>query len=161
MTNIKSAPSLAAGLCAAAGTYWVCMQLSLRGLTAVPTSRNARAIDVLVSTPDGAHTASLQVKTAQTMVKFWPTPASRHIIPSDSFWYVFLRWDKARRDFEAFLVSSYDVKHGVEIEEERLRQRNAQPFPAWNLRDAPASPEELRQAWDTWSPDGVARRSLI
>jgi len=44
-----------------AGVYFVCYQLAMRGLTALPTIRSAKGIDVPVSSADGRRLATLQV----------------------------------------------------------------------------------------------------
>ncbi len=45
------------------GLYFVCYHLSLLGWNAMPTSRNARGIDILAYNGDCTKTISLQVKT--------------------------------------------------------------------------------------------------
>jgi hypothetical protein len=46
-----------------AGLYYVAYRLSLLGWNAMPTSRNARGIDVIAYSRDGTRYAGLQVKT--------------------------------------------------------------------------------------------------
>jgi hypothetical protein len=53
------------------GMYYVCYRLSLRGWNAMPTSRNARGIDVVIYSQDGKTTHTIQVKT---LSKFLPVP---------------------------------------------------------------------------------------
>ena len=45
------------------GLYFVCYHLSRRGWNAIPTSRNARGVDILAYNADCTQTISLQVKT--------------------------------------------------------------------------------------------------
>lgn len=45
------------------GLYYVCYQLSKRGWNVLPTSRNARGVDVVVYSQEGARTHTIQVKT--------------------------------------------------------------------------------------------------
>lgn len=45
------------------GLYFVCYHLSLLGWNAMPTSRNAKGIDILAYNGDCTRTISLQVKT--------------------------------------------------------------------------------------------------
>ncbi|PYB68275.1 hypothetical protein DMB44_04845 [Thermoplasma sp. Kam2015] len=44
------------------GLYYVCYQLSKRGWNAMPTSRNARGIDVLIYNREGTKMHTIQVK---------------------------------------------------------------------------------------------------
>ena len=44
------------------GLYFVCFQLSRRGWNVMPTSRNARGIDVIGYSQDGKRTVTIQVK---------------------------------------------------------------------------------------------------
>lgn len=45
------------------GEYFVCAELSGRGVVAVPAPKNNPEIDVLATTPDGLRFANIQVKT--------------------------------------------------------------------------------------------------
>jgi hypothetical protein len=45
------------------GLYFVCYRLSLHGWNAMPTSRNARGIDIIAYNTDCTKTISFQVKT--------------------------------------------------------------------------------------------------
>ncbi|MGB9748214.1 MAG: hypothetical protein ACPLXM_14905 [Bacteroidales bacterium] len=46
-----------------AGLYYVCYQLSKRGWNAMPTSRNARGIDIVIYSRDGTKFHTIQVKS--------------------------------------------------------------------------------------------------
>jgi hypothetical protein len=154
------APKLAASLSGASGVYWVCMQLSLRGLLAMPTIRNTAGIDVLVSTASGV-SADLQVKTAQRTVGFWPTQAPDQIVVSPHVFFVFVRWRDEQRSFEGFLVPSGDVRERVLEHAARKEARGLKPFHSWRLPADVAAQNKLSDAWETWSPDGVARGCLL
>jgi hypothetical protein len=45
------------------GLYWVCYHLSRLGWNAMPTSRNARGVDIIAYDRNCSHTVSIQVKT--------------------------------------------------------------------------------------------------
>lgn len=45
------------------GEYFVCAELSSRGIVAVPAPKNNPEIDVIATTPDGSRFANIQVKT--------------------------------------------------------------------------------------------------
>lgn len=46
-----------------AGMYYACYQLSLLGWNVMPTSRNAKGIDIIAYSPDGKKFTGIQVKT--------------------------------------------------------------------------------------------------
>lgn len=46
-----------------AGLYYVCYELSRRGWNAMPTSRNARGVDVVIYDQKGSNSHTIQVKT--------------------------------------------------------------------------------------------------
>ena len=46
-----------------AGLYYVCYELSKRGWNAMPTSRNARGVDVVIYNQKGSNSHTIQVKT--------------------------------------------------------------------------------------------------
>ena len=45
------------------GVFYIAMELSRRGFVAIPTIRNVKSIDLLVTNDTGTRTISLQVKT--------------------------------------------------------------------------------------------------
>jgi len=45
------------------GLYWTCYRLSLMGWNAMPTTRNARGVDVIAYDHDCSRKVSIQVKT--------------------------------------------------------------------------------------------------
>jgi hypothetical protein len=45
------------------GLYYVCYQLSLFGWNVMPTSRNAKGVDILIFSQDASRKFSIQVKT--------------------------------------------------------------------------------------------------
>ncbi|BCU68157.1 hypothetical protein HS7_15940 [Sulfolobales archaeon HS-7] len=45
-----------------AGLYYVCYELSKRGWNAMPTSRNARGVDVVIYNQKGSNSHTIQVK---------------------------------------------------------------------------------------------------
>jgi hypothetical protein len=135
------------------------MELTLRGLIAIPTTRNSKGIDVLVSTDDGSATASLQVKTSQSRVAFWPMPDPATIPASGDLWFVFLRWLAKDSRFETFMASAASVKERVQTTLDRDLGRGLKHFPVWYLPKE--NPDEYAAAWESWSPDGEKRTRLI
>jgi hypothetical protein len=135
------------------------MELSLRGLIAIPTTRNTAGIDVLVSMADGTASASIQVKTSQSRVSFWPAPHPRSISESTDVWFVFLRWIAQEEHFEAFMETAGSVRALVQSTLDRDLERGVKEFPVW--RPAKGDLSRLRKTWDEWSPDGIVRTRLI
>src|ERR1051325_2022596 len=45
------------------GLFYTCYELCKRGWNAMPTSRNARGIDILIYSQDGARKHSIQIKS--------------------------------------------------------------------------------------------------
>lgn len=56
------------------GLYYVCYRLSLRGWNVMPTSRNARGIDIIAYSQDGSRFLAVQVKA---LSKRNPVPLGR------------------------------------------------------------------------------------
>jgi hypothetical protein len=67
------------------GMYYVCYRLSLRGWNVMPTSRNARGIDVLIYSQDGSITHTIQVKT---LSNFIPVPLGRTLAHLTAHWVI-------------------------------------------------------------------------
>lgn len=67
------------------GMYYVCYRLSLLGWNAMPTSRNARGIDVLIYSQDGTTTHTIQVKT---LSKFLPVPLGPKLSHLTAHWVI-------------------------------------------------------------------------
>ena len=53
-----------------AGVYFVASRLAAKGFHAAPTFGNAPNVDILVGLPDGASTASIQVKTTWDALRY-------------------------------------------------------------------------------------------
>ncbi len=110
-------------LVGAAGVYHVAAELSLRGLIALATIRNARGIDIVVVNPAGSWHANVQVKTSQDKVAFWPiSPKYREFSGSDNY-YVFVRYLAKNARFEVFLETADQV-----IKDQRCRLRSCRVF---------------------------------
>lgn len=93
------------------GQFYVCYELSRRGLNAVPTSRNTKAVDVIVGTADFSKHKTIQVKTTSanmgTQVGKTTTEVEREETIKKTkiadFW-VFVNLDKKQR-YEAVEVA--------------------------------------------------------
>jgi len=135
-------------LIGAAGVHFVVSELSLRGLVALPTTRNTAGIDVLVSEPDGSALAALQVKTSLEPWKvhgdpYWPTTSPGKCLKGPRSFYVFVRRLPKEGKFEAFLESGNEVA-------EHVKQWKIAPLYYWALDSA--REKKCRNRWHTWRP---------
>ena len=60
MTHSKKTPTQITGNI---GLYYICYQLSKLGWNVLPTSRNARGVDIIIYSQDGKRKHTVQVKT--------------------------------------------------------------------------------------------------
>ena len=135
-------------LIGAAGVHFVVSELSLRGLIALPTTRNTVGIDVVVVSLDGSLHANLQVKASKNKVTFWPVGKSYEKIRGRHNFYVFTRYLKKESRFETFLESADQVTKTVKARRELSRSRGyAEWAPCWFLPKDEASRERVRRQW--------------
>ncbi len=114
-----------------AGVHWVIAQLTLRGLTALPTSRNQKGPDIVVTGPSGDTAALLSVKTRRnTSDKFWIVGDEKtgNVWGGPLCWYVFVRvTDKGRPGdpvFEALTAPADEVRRFATADrEEQVRRK--------------------------------------
>jgi len=131
-----------------AGVHYVVSELSRRGLIAMPTIRNTAGIDILVAEPDGSSQAVLQVKTAgrkkiqQEGRQWWPMSRPDKCLKGPNAFYVFVRYDKDKGKFEAFLEASTIVVTQVEDDN----------FPSWGLPKSAKEQNRLVKQWQVWRP---------
>ncbi len=133
-----------------AGVFHVASELSMRGLIALPTIKNTRGIDILVTDPEtGAH-AILQVKTSQDCVSFWPTSKPENCPAGRDTFFVFVRRLVGCHRFEAFVVRASRVVDDVRRVVSGQKARGRSVFPCWYLPKDEAN--ALRSAWSDWRP---------
>ena len=99
-----------------AGVHFVVSELSLRNLIALPTIRNTAGVDVLVASEDGSWHASIQVKTWQRKVTFWPVGRGYERWTGENKFYVFLRFLPKESHCEAFLESANRICEDVKCD---------------------------------------------
>jgi hypothetical protein len=135
-------------LVGAAGVHYVASQLSLRGLIALPTIRNAPGIDLVAVTPVGSWHANVQVKTSQYKVSFWPIGQKFREYRGPHNYYVFARWIPAESRFEAFLETADRVIEDTSLAMEASRKKgNKEWSPCWPLPKDSSLVERLRRQW--------------
>jgi len=109
----KRAPQIVAN----AGLFFTCYQLSRLGWNAMPTSRNARGIDVVCFSMDGCRTHTFQVKS---LSKRSPVPLGKDLDKMmGNFWIVVANIASGRPECYVLLPSEVramahkGVKNGV------------------------------------------------
>ncbi len=139
-------------LVGATGVHHVCSLLSMRGLIAMPTIRNAKGIDILVTDPATTASASIQVKTSLKNVKYWPTAKPEKLLQGDNFFYVFVRYLPKQNTFQAFIETSRKVVNAVKRNIEDQGRRGRGTFPFWGLPQDENQRRQLEERWANWRP---------
>jgi hypothetical protein len=119
-------------LIGSAGVHYVCAELNMNGMIALPTVRNTKGMDVIVLTEDGDFLANVQVKTSSKKVSFWPISKNYKDWNGNNNYYVFVRYYDEK--FEAFFESSDNVISQVHVKREQAKKRGAKEWaPCWYL----------------------------
>lgn len=78
-----------------AGEFFVAAELTRRGYVASLTSKNTKAIDILVSNKDGSKSVAIQVKTSNSKkIDKWMMTESSEKTFSDNLFYVFVNMNE-------------------------------------------------------------------
>jgi hypothetical protein len=140
-----------------AGVHFVAMELSRRGLIALPTTRNTSAYDILAMNVEGTHHANVQVKASGTRVSFFPMPAPEKVRTGRHDYYVLVRWLEREQRYEAFLLRGREAK--VEVEAS-LKKQNARvgttrkassSWPVIEISPYPKKALKWAKAWKEWT----------
>jgi hypothetical protein len=129
------------------GLYAVCYELSKRGWNVMPTSRNAKGIDVLGYDQKSAVKIAVQVKslTGKHAVGFGTDPALCSLIAD----YVIIARGVRGGTPEYFVARTEDVRPLVHTQEKNGKRS------CWL---EPRDYEQFRDKWETvgdgWGPDG-------
>lgn len=109
MPKVRSVESLANQVVGNIGLYYVCYRLSKRGWNVMPTSRNARGIDVLIYSQDASRTHTVQVKA---LSKTAPVPLGTNLDRLFGDFFVICR--NAITDApECFVLLPQEVREGA------------------------------------------------
>jgi len=150
-------PTRDTSLIGAAGVHYVVSELSLRGLIALPTTRNTAGVDVIVTNKAGTWHANIQVKSSRSRVGFWPigTKYSDWVAPNN--FYAFIRFNPQANSLEAFLVSSDEVARLVT--QSRIREKE-KGLKAWAPCFYPGEGgiERLKVQWDEFGKEYAAQK---
>jgi hypothetical protein len=135
-------------LIGAAGVHFVVSELSIRGHIALPTIRNTAGIDVVVVKSDGSSRANLQVKSSKSKVSFWPISENYEKLSGKDVYYVFVRYLKREKRFEAFLEPTDKVVIQARKNEEEERKRGCKKWaPVWFLPKDEKNLNRVKQQW--------------
>ena len=90
------------------GLYYACFKLSCLGWNVLPTSRNARGVDIIAYNHDGTHFFGIQVKA---LTKRDPVPIGTNLekIMGD-FWIVV---NNIANEPSAFILLPTEIREGV------------------------------------------------
>lgn len=119
-----------------AGLYYACYRLSLRGWNAMPTSRNARGVDVVAYGRQGTGFYSLQVKTLSRRSSVLLGKSVDQLM--GDFWIVINNVATAKPN--AFVLFPEEVQ--------RLASRGGQDGRTHWLRVTSYDRDKFREAWD-------------
>ncbi|MFH0982051.1 MAG: hypothetical protein V2A79_10975 [Planctomycetota bacterium] len=127
------------------GLFYVCYQLCLRGWNVMPTTRNARGIDVLVYSQDNSQKLSVQVKT---LSHHPAVPLGQHL---DNLFadFIVVCCNVATSTPECFLLTPAEVR--------RLAGRSGKEgrVSYW-LERRDYEQEKFRANWDRMGDPGMA-----
>jgi len=139
-------------LVGAAGVHHVASILAMRSLIAMPTIRNTAGVDILVTDPSTGASASLQVKTSQNEVSFWPTSMPHKCLRGKNCYYAFVRYLRKEKRFQVFLEDSEPVVEAITkiVNDQRRKERSI--FPCWHLPKDKTHQNALEAKWSSWRP---------
>ena len=118
------------------GLYWTCYRLSLLGWNAMPTSRNAKGVDIIAYNHDYSRMISIQVKTLSKRDAV-PLGTSLDRIMGD-FWVVV---NNVIKSPEAYVLLASEVREFANRNEKDSR------ISFW-LEPPSYCVDKFREAWD-------------
>jgi len=152
MPSTKHRPSTA--LIGAAGVHHVASELSLRGLIALPTTRNSPGIDLVVTNLAGTWHANIQVKTSTNKVTFWPIGEKYKDFVAPGNYYAFVRYIQKEARFEAFLETAEAVARDAKKDSDAALARGNKPWaPCWPLPKDESNLARVRTQWINFGLD--------
>lgn len=140
-----------------AGVHSVVSELSLRGLIALPTTRNTAGFDVIVVSVDGSWHANLQVKASKNKVSFWPVGKRYKELSGKNNYVVFVRYLKNEARFEAFLENGDQVAKQVASNIERDKRAGYKEWaPSWYLPKDEEGIKKVKRQWEEFGRGHIA-----
>ena len=131
----RSKKKLDAQIVGNAGLYFTCYRLSLLGWNAMPTSRNARGIDIVAYSRDGKRFLGIQVKS---LSKRAPVPLGKSLdrVMGD-FWVIIA---KVVSEPTIFILTPEEIK-------KRAHRGEKDGRVSYWLQPKDYELEEFREAW--------------
>ncbi len=117
------------------GMFYVCYRLSLLGWNVMPTSRNARGIDILAYSPDAAHFLGLQVKA---LSKKSPVPLGATLDRLMGQWWIIV--NNLASEPTTFIMCPEEVR-------ERAHRGEKEGRITYWLQPRDYDREQFREAW--------------
>ena len=141
-------------LIGAAGVFHVSMELTLRGMIALPTIRNTAGYDIIATTQDGTRHANIQVKASGKRVDSWPICEKIESVkdgPED--YYVVLRLNRSNDAFECFLLTGREMKKWLAGEEEwyKAKGRERKFTRCLNFDKEGKDAARFEKQWKEWT----------
>jgi len=124
---VMTGEKISSAIKGATGEFYVAAYLSALNLVVALPRGGVPSSDLLVTTPGGDKTISLQIKTATTQGNkyrkcaylTWAVSAKSRTINCESHWYVFVdlrNWPQGQDHPELYFVPSCDVAESLETE---------------------------------------------
>lgn len=117
------------------GLFYVCYELCKRGWNAMPTSRNARGIDIVIYSQDGERKHTIQAKS---LTKRDPVPLGPHLKNLMGDYLIICR--NVFKEPEIFIASIDEIRERIH------RGQNAKQQISHWLQ--PKQYEEFKENWD-------------
>ena len=142
-----------------AGEYFVMAELKRRGYVASPTSKNTKAIDLLVSDKNGKQLAAIQVKTCDNpKQQKWKMSKSVEQNDAANLYYVFVNMNGGAEPSYYVVPSRYvayrvwqDYDEWINTPGKQGQKRNETPMRTFEFVDE----EEQAQYKDAWYLLGI------
>ncbi|MBT9455052.1 MAG: hypothetical protein IV097_00375 [Burkholderiaceae bacterium] len=119
------------------GLYFVCYQLSRMGWNVMPTTRNAKGIDILIYSQDAARTFTVQVKA---LSKSSPVPLGGKLTNLFGDFFVVCRKLETEAP-ECFILTPAEVQ-------ERAHCGDKDGIKSYWLQPKQYATDEFRERWD-------------
>ena len=130
------------------GLYWVCAHLSLRNWNAMPTSRNAVGVDIVVYKNDGPRLIGegVQVKALSRKISAVPLGNSLDKIGKngDKYWVIVCG---IGNNLESFKPECY-VLLADEVRKNATEKKNKQGVVSFWLQSKDYRQDKFRDRWD-------------
>jgi hypothetical protein len=140
-------------LIGAAGVFHVSMELTLRGIIALPTIRNTAGYDIIATTQDGTRHANIQVKTSGKWVNSWPIcDKIESVKVGHDDYYVVLRRSRKNDAFECFMMTGREMKEWLVGEENwfKAKGRERKFSRCLNFDKEGRNADRFQKQWNDW-----------